>query len=100
MSNQILLSPSTNTLTVRFGRDFDLSAQRLLNTATQLIKRLRCRCVLDFAEVETVRDSGVALLLLLRRGLGADAEIRIVNCRQEHVERLRAHSGGAIGVAA
>jgi hypothetical protein len=100
MSNQILLSPSTNTLTVRFGRDFDLSAQRLLNTATQPIKRLRCRCVLDFAEVETVRDSGVALLLLLRRGLGADAEIRIVNCRQEHVERLRAYSGGPIGVAA
>lgn len=100
MCGHIRLSPGCSSLTVRLGRDFDLTAQRLLNTASLPANRLRCRCALVFAEVEKVRDPGIDLLLLSRRGLDADAETRIGNCRQVRGEQLQRHSTESNGIAA
>jgi anti-anti-sigma factor len=91
MLAKIRLSPSANRLLVNLSGDLDLTAYRHFKTVAQLSQAAGCQCVLDFAQVDQVMDSGLSVLMLLRNLVGDDVPIRLVNCSpsvQRELERV------------
>jgi anti-anti-sigma regulatory factor len=80
MLAKMRLSPAANRLLVALDGDLDLSADRVFKSVADLGRASRCQCVLDLRGVQRIFESGLALLMLLRRRLGDDSRLRLINC--------------------
>jgi anti-anti-sigma regulatory factor len=80
MLAKLRLSPADNRLSVLLDGDLDLTAYRHFKTVAELGRASGCQCVLDFAHVDRVFDSGLSVLMLLRSDLGEDDRFRLINC--------------------
>jgi ABC-type transporter Mla MlaB component len=80
MLAKMRLSPEANRLLVALDGDLDLSADRVFKSVADLGRASRCQCVLDLGGVQRILQSGFALLLVLRRRLGDDSRLRLINC--------------------
>lgn len=85
---QMHFSPWSNTLVLAFHGALDLTATPVLSSAADIARDSGCDCILDLADVDSVYDSGVSVLMLFRDRLGDQASIRVVNCPQHVKARL------------
>jgi anti-anti-sigma regulatory factor len=91
---QIVTSDNGNddTINIRTGESLDLSACNVITHVCNLARYRRIRfVVIDLGNTRNIRDSGLAMLILLRQRVGKMVrQITIVNCRPELKSRLSA----------
>jgi HptB-dependent secretion and biofilm anti anti-sigma factor len=86
------ISTEGNVITLSIAERLDFSAHDNFCEAAQHGAAHRgAKYVIDLGRTERIYDSGIGLLLMLRkRAGGGDADIRIVNCRPELKDALTA----------
>lgn len=76
------MSYAAKTLTLNVGRALDLTQHSIFTQAVQRADSEAVRLVVDLKETEEIRDSGLAMLLMLKdRSDKTGAAIDIVNCK-------------------
>lgn len=93
---QIITADNRNddTISIRAGESLDLSACDVVTRVCNLAKHPHIRfVVIDLENTKHIRDSGLAILILLRqRARKLVRQITIVNCRSEVKSRIFASS--------
>jgi len=92
MSLGLSLKPKEKCLSLTLCGRLDIAATHEFERARRLAKQLRCDCLFDLTEVESVMDSGYALLLLFRQSLAPRRRLRMIVCSSAIRHRL--HSLG------
>ena len=79
-----------DTINIRMGKSLDLRALGMVTRVCNLVKYPQVRyVVIDLRNTRHIRDSGLAMLILLRQRIGKMVRhITIVNCRPELKNRL------------
>ena len=89
---QIVTSENGNddTIHIRTGESLDLSACNVITRVCNLASYRQVRfVVIDLGNTSNIRDSGLAMLILLRQRIGKMVrQITIINCRPEVKSRL------------
>jgi anti-anti-sigma regulatory factor len=85
---------NADTINIRTGKSLDLRALSMVTRVCNLVKHPQIRyVVIDLKNTRHIRDSGLAMLMLLRQRIGKMVRhITIVNCRPELKERLSVRS--------
>jgi ABC-type transporter Mla MlaB component len=88
MAVETTLSENGRDVVIRVTGRFDFSALEDLNHAFEQSQATSATYIVDMSKAEDVRDSGLALLLMIRERL-ANAVIKVINCRPEALRILR-----------
>lgn len=91
MSFNIGAATETNVITLATSEILDFSVCQEFWHAAQQARDRDVIFIIDMGQTERIRDSGYALLLMLKECTGKDqSDINIVNCRPELQRDLQA----------